>query len=78
MGWMTRVHPFVLDNKRIIVPLYSDGFDFSIMAISDDGGRTWQASRPLISFGGVQPSLVQKRDGTLVAYMRDNGPPRNG
>jgi predicted neuraminidase len=75
MGWMTRVHPFVLDNKRIIVPLYSDGFDFSIMAISDDGGRTWQASRPLISFGGVQPSLVQKRDGTLVAYMRDNGPP---
>jgi len=75
MGWMTRVHPFVLDNKRIIVPLYSDGFDFSIMAISDDGGRTWQASRPLISFGGVQPSLVQKSDGTLVAYMRDNGPP---
>jgi predicted neuraminidase len=75
MGWMTRVHPFVLNNKRIIVPLYSDGFDFSIMAISDDGGRTWQASRPLISFGGVQPSLVQKRDGTLVAYMRDNGPP---
>jgi predicted neuraminidase len=75
MGWMTRVHPFVLDGKRIIVPLYSDGFDFSIMAISDDGGKTWQASRPLVSLGGVQPSLVQKRDGTLVAYMRDNGPP---
>ncbi|MDW8321638.1 MAG: sialidase family protein [Armatimonadota bacterium] len=75
MGWMTRVHPFVLEGKRIIVPLYSDGFDFSIMAISDDGGKTWQASLPLVSFGGVQPSLVQKRDGTLVAYMRDNGPP---
>ncbi|MGQ9488140.1 MAG: sialidase family protein [Armatimonadota bacterium] len=75
MGWMTRVHPFVLDGRRIIVPLYSDGFDFSIMAISDDGGKTWQASRPLVSMGGVQPSLVQKRDGTLVAYMRDNGPP---
>lgn len=75
LGWMTRVHPFVLDNKRIIVPLYSDGFDFSIMAISDDGGNTWQASLPLVSLGGVQPSLVQKRDGTLVAYMRDNGPP---
>lgn len=75
MGWMTRVHPFVLDGGRIIVPLYSDGFDFSIMAISDDGGKTWQASRPLVSMGGVQPSLVQKRDGTLGAYMRDNGPP---
>ena len=24
--------------------------------------------------GGVQPSLVRKRDGTIVAYMRNNGP----
>ena len=24
--------------------------------------------------GNVQPSLVRKRDGTLAAYMRDNGP----
>ena len=23
----------------------------------------------------IQPSLVRKKDGTLVAYMRDNGPP---
>jgi predicted neuraminidase len=23
----------------------------------------------------VQPSLLRRRDGTLVAYMRDNGPP---
>jgi predicted neuraminidase len=23
----------------------------------------------------VQPSVVRKKDGTLVAYMRDNGPP---
>jgi predicted neuraminidase len=75
MGWMTRVHPFVLDGGRLIVPLYSDGFDFSIMAISDDWGATWSASEPLVSFGGVQPSLVRKKDGTLVALMRDNGPP---
>ncbi|MCS6861034.1 MAG: exo-alpha-sialidase [Abditibacteriales bacterium] len=75
MGWMTRAHPFVLDGKRLIVPLYSDGFDFSIMAITDDWGATWTASQPLVSLGGVQPSLVRKKDGTLVAYMRDNGPP---
>jgi predicted neuraminidase len=75
MGWMTRVHPFVLDGRRLIVPLYSDGFDFSIMAISDDWGATWSASEPLVSFGGVQPSLVRKKDGALVALMRDNGPP---
>ncbi|MCS6949412.1 MAG: glycoside hydrolase [bacterium] len=75
MGWMTRAHPFVLEGKRLIIPLYSDGFDFSLMALSDDGGKTWQTSLPLVSLGGVQPSLVQRRDGTLVAYMRDNGPP---
>jgi predicted neuraminidase len=75
MGWMTRVHPLVLDGKRLIVPLYSDGFDFSIMALSDDWGTTWTASQPLVSSGGVQPSLARKKDGTLVALMRDNGPP---
>lgn len=75
MGWMTRVHPYVLDGKRLIVPLYSDGFDFSIMALSDDWGATWTASQPLVSQGGVQPSLARQKDGTLVALMRDNGPP---
>jgi predicted neuraminidase len=75
MGWMTRVHPFVLDGKRLIVPLYSDGFDFSIMGLTDDWGKRWSASQPLVSHGGVQPSLVRKTNGTLVALMRDNGPP---
>lgn len=75
MGWMTRAHPFILEEKRLIVPLYSDGFDFSIMALSDDWGKTWTASQPLVSFGGVQPSIARKKDGTLVTLMRDNGPP---
>jgi predicted neuraminidase len=75
MGWMTRAHPFVLEGRRLIVPLYSDGFDFSIMALSDDWGATWQASAPLVSQGGVQPSLARRDNGTLVALMRDNGPP---
>ncbi len=71
---MTRVHPYVLDGKRLIVPLYSDGFDFSLMAISDDWGESWFTSTPLVGLGNVQPSLARKRDGTLVAFMRDNGP----
>lgn len=75
LGWMTRVHPFVLEGKRLIVPLYSDGFDFSLMAITDDWGKSWFTSDPIVGIGNVQPSLVQKKDGTLVAYMRDNGPP---
>jgi hypothetical protein len=75
MGWMTRAHPLVVDGKRLIVPLYSDGFNFSIMALSDDWGTTWTASAPLVGPGNVQPSLVKKKNGALVAYMRNNGPP---
>ncbi|MCS7224561.1 MAG: glycoside hydrolase [Armatimonadetes bacterium] len=79
---MTRIHPITIKGPgpapyRILLPLYSDGFDFSLIAISDDEGKTWQPSRPLVSLGGVQPSLVQKTDGTVVAYMRYNGPPPN-
>jgi predicted neuraminidase len=75
MGWMTRAHPFVLNGKRLIIPLYSDGYNFSIMALSDNWGTTWTASTPLVGPGNVQPSLAQRKDGTLMAYMRDNGPP---
>jgi predicted neuraminidase len=75
MGWFTRTHPIELPSGRILVPLYSDGFSFGIMAISDDRGYTWTASEPIVGAGGVQPSVVRKKDGTLVAYLRDNGPP---
>src|SRR5205814_8471859 len=75
LGWMTRAHPFVLDRQRLIVPLYSDGFSFSLMAISDDWGKNWKTSTPLIAGGNIQPSIVKKKDGTLLTLMRDNGPP---
>lgn len=75
MGWMTRAHPVQLKSGRILVPLYSDGYSFSIVAISDDDGRTWSSSEPIVGAGAVQPSIAQRRDGTLVAYFRDNGPP---
>jgi predicted neuraminidase len=74
MGWFTRTHPLELPSGRLLVPMYSDGYSFGIMAISDDGGITWKASEPIVGFGGVQPSVVRKNDGTLVAYLRDNGP----
>lgn len=75
LGWMTRVHPMVLDGERLIVPLYSDGFDFALMAITDDWGQSWFTSDPIVSIANSQPSLIRKQDGTLVAYMRDDGPP---
>jgi predicted neuraminidase len=75
MGWFTRTHLQELPSGRILAPMYSDGYSFGIMAISDDGGYTWTASEPIVGYGGIQPSVVRKKDGTLVAYLRDNGPP---
>lgn len=77
IGWMTRIKPLII-GSRIILPLYSDGFNFSLMAISDDKGQTWRPSLPLVGRGPIQPALVQKKDGKLLAYLRDSGdaPPR--
>jgi len=72
-GWMTRIKPLQFPDGRIILPLYSDGFNFSLMALSDDFGDTWVPSLPLVGRGPIQPALIQKKDGTIVAYMRDSG-----
>jgi predicted neuraminidase len=76
LGWQPRCKPIVLPSGRILLPLYSDTYSVSLMAISDDEGRTWQASRPLAGFGNIQPAVLRRRDSTLVAYMRENGPLR--
>jgi predicted neuraminidase len=79
MGWHVRCKPTLLPpsskhpNGRILLPLYTDTFSLGIMAISDDKGRTWSASKPIIGDGAIQPTVLARRDGTLVAYMRDNG-----
>jgi predicted neuraminidase len=72
-GWMSRIQPLILPGGRILLPLYSDGFNLSMVAISDDQGDTWKPSLPIVGRGNIQPALVRKKDGSLVAFMRDNG-----
>lgn len=72
-GWMTRTHPIILDNGKILLPLYSDGFNFGLIAISEDDGETWTSSLPIIGRGLNQPSLIVRNDGSIDAYMRDDG-----
>jgi predicted neuraminidase len=74
LGWQPRCKPTVLRSGRILLPLYSDTFSVSLMALSDDCGRTWFASRPLAGYGNIQPAVLQRTNGSLVAYMRENGP----
>jgi predicted neuraminidase len=73
LGWQPRCKPIVLLSGRWLLPLYTDTYSISLMAISDDKGATWRASGPLLGFGNIQPALFQRRDGTVVAYMRENG-----
>jgi predicted neuraminidase len=72
-GWMGRIHPITLENGRILLPLYNDGFNFSMVAISDDDGTTWRPSLPIVGRGPIQPALAVKKNGDIVAWMRDSG-----
>jgi predicted neuraminidase len=74
LGWMPRVHALALPSGRWLLPLYTDTFSCSIVLHSDDQGATWKTGEAMIGFGNIQPSLVRKNDGTIVAFMRDNGP----
>lgn len=78
IGWMTRIKPLISETGRIILPLYSDGYNLSLMAISDDDGNSWRPSLPLVGRGPIQPAIVQLKNGKILAYCRDSGdnPPR--
>ena len=73
IGWMTRIKPLLMDKERIVLPLYSDGYNLSLMAISDDAGENWQPGLPVVGRGPIQPALAKKKNGNLVAFMRDSG-----
>ncbi|MBI3464489.1 MAG: exo-alpha-sialidase [Planctomycetes bacterium] len=76
LGWMPRAHPTRLRSGKWILPLYCDTFSISIMVLMDEDGQSWELSTPLIGFGNIQPSVAERRDGTLVAVMRENGATR--
>jgi predicted neuraminidase len=71
LGWMPRVHPVALKDGAFLVPLANENFNFAAMAITRDGGETWTFSRPVPGLGVTQPSVVQLRDGRLIAFFRD-------
>jgi predicted neuraminidase len=71
LGWMPRVHPLSLKDGALLVPLANENFNVAAMAITRDGGDTWTFSRPVPGLGVTQPSVVQLRDGRLMAFFRD-------
>ncbi len=73
IGWQTRNKPLLLGN-RILLPLYSDGLNLSLVAITSDFGETWSFSEPILGGGAIQPTLARNKDGSVTMFMRDNGP----
>ncbi len=76
-GWETRTTPVSINlpnsHQRLLLPLYSDGLNFSLVIYSDDDGKTWHyANTPIASRAGIQPSIVQLPNGDLIAFMRNN------
>lgn len=74
LSWMPRCQPIMLSEKRMAIGLYSDVYMTSLTCFTEDGGTTWDYGEPMQDYGLIQPALVQKKDGTLVAYGRDKGP----
>jgi hypothetical protein len=73
LGWMGRCTP-VWVASQLYLPLYHDGFDVGLVAMSSDGGTTFTAGGPIVGRAAVQPSLVRLADGSWMAYNRNNGP----
>lgn len=81
LGWMTRIHPLMVSEKRMLLGLYSDVFNCSVAAWTEDDGATWTCGTPildesLLKISNIQPAFAQKKDGTVVVFMRDNGLPK--
>ena len=74
LGWMPRVRPLVLSTGRWLLPLYTDTYSAGLSYYTDDQGKTWKTSQAMIGLGNIQPAFVERKDGTVVSYMRDNGP----
>jgi hypothetical protein len=66
------VHAINLPAGEILLPLYCDTFSIGLTATTADG-ETWKTGGAIVGFGGVQPSVVQRRSGELVAFLRNNG-----
>ena len=72
LGHVPRCKPIRLDNGEIILGTeYKDGY--SRFWISSDDGLTWQMTGPLLGEMNQHPSLIQRNDGVLVAFLRPSG-----
>ena len=71
LGWMPRVHPLVLPEGTLLIPVANENLEVAAMALSSDGGDTWTFSSVVPGLQISQPSVVKGPSGKLVAFFRD-------
>jgi len=76
LGWMPRVHPLVRSDGTLIVPLSNENFGIPMLAMTADGGQTWDYSKLVPALGLSQPTLVELPDGSMTAFFRNGDPQR--
>jgi hypothetical protein len=50
---------------RMLLPLYSSALSISMMALSDNGAKSWLSGKPIVGIGNIQPTVVRKNDGKI-------------
>jgi predicted neuraminidase len=73
-GFLFRNKPIVLSNGDIIVGLEDALGRCSRFLISEDNGETWFYSEPVLGIPNEQPTLIQRKDGSLLALLRPREP----
>jgi predicted neuraminidase len=74
---MTRYHPARLAGGRLLLPLYNECLAIPVFIKSDDDFKTWEEVQLDMGtyfvehIGQIQPSLIQRADGKVVAITRD-------
>jgi predicted neuraminidase len=81
--WVVRHRPLQLSTGEMILPLYDECLALPRFMRSVDGFESWEEIEPE-DMGGylldhplqIQPALIERSDGTLVAITRDGGSAR--
>jgi predicted neuraminidase len=72
LGWLPRNLTIKLADGTLVLPLSDErnghGVDLSFFLATKDNGVTW--TRSAIMRGGEQPTIIQRSDGSLLAYLR--------
>ena len=72
IGIDTRNHPIVLQNGDWLLPLHEEMIRcYSCFYKSQDHGQTWIKISRIAQPQSLQPTVFQRRDGTLISYMRN-------